>query len=330
MDSVKKPRAEQVTIDHPAFDPQTVLITAPIAELYQTVRHILLVRETGCCFTAPSGAGKTRALILLEHLLRERMPALIVIRHTTWNHQVPSIRAFFKHFLTAVGHPELRGETFDLRHRLVRRLIDLARTSQLPFIVLLIDEANAMRLEDFLFLKDIYNDLDREGIGLVTVMMGQDPDFSDVVANLRDKGKSDLISRFARRRQQFRAYSKVEDVASVFRQYDSAIWPPGSSQTWTQFFMPEAWDAGFRLADQAAPFMEAVKSCSDQSLSKIGFPARQFFAAVREYLAKQQYSDGPGEFPSPDAWGEAVEFALLADAMNDMKSETKRKRKIPQ
>jgi hypothetical protein len=330
MNSVADNRAEQLTIDHPAFDPQTVLITAPIAELYQTVRHILLVRETGCCFTAQSGVGKTRALILLEHLLRERMPELIVIRHSTWNQQVASIRAFFKHFLTAVGHPELRGETFDLRHRLVCRLIDLARVSQLPFVVLLIDEANAMRLEDFLFLKDIYNDLDREGVGLVTVMMGQDPEFSDVIAHLREKGKSDLVSRFARRRRQFRAFSRKEDVAGVFRQYDAAIWPPGGPQTWTQFFMPEAWQAGFRLENETTAFMEAVKACSNQPASKIGFPARQFFTAIRQYLVLQQHRDAPGELPGPEAWEEALEYALLADAMSEMKSETSRVRKIPQ
>lgn len=121
--------ANLLTIDHPAFNRNTVLLTEPIKELYQIVRHILLVRESGCCFTAQSGVGKTRALVLLEHLLRDRMPELVVIRHNSWNQQVSSIRAFFKHFLTAVGHPELRGETFDLRHRLVRRLIDLSSIS---------------------------------------------------------------------------------------------------------------------------------------------------------------------------------------------------------
>lgn len=215
--------SELLTIDHPAFKLNTVLVTEPIKELYQITRHILLVRESSCCFTGQSGVGKTRALILLEHMLHERMPELVVIRHNSWNQQVPSIRAFFKHFLTAVGHPELRGETFDLRHRLVCRLIDLARTYQSPFVVLLIDEANAMKLEDFLFLKDIYNDLDDENVQLVTIMMGQDPDFSDVIAMLREKGRSDLISRFARRRQSFRPFSKIDDVAGIFKQYDTAI-----------------------------------------------------------------------------------------------------------
>jgi hypothetical protein len=316
--------ADRLTIDHPAFNPNTVLVTDPIKELYQTVRHILMVRESGCCFTAQSGVGKTRALILLEHLLRERMPELVVIRHNSWNQQVPSIRAFFKHFLTAVGHPELRGETFDLRHRLVCRLIDLARNYQSPFVVLLIDEANAMRLEDFLFLKDIYNDLDRENVQLVTIMMGQDPDFSDVIARLREKGKSDLISRFARRRQAFRAFSCHDDVTGVFAQYDNTVWPAGSSQTWTQFFMPAAWEAGFRLQNETGAFFEAVKNCSDHYVQTVGFPARQFFTAVRRFLTVQYYHNAPSQLPQQEHWDEAVEFALLSDAMAEMKVEAKR------
>jgi hypothetical protein len=316
--------ADLLTIDHPAFSQNTVLVTRPISELYQIVRHVLLVRESGCCFTAPSGVGKTRALILLEHLLRERMPQLVIVRHSSWNHQVPSIRAFFKHFLTAVGHAELRGETFDLRHRLVRRLIDLARVSQLPFVVLLIDEANAMRIEDFLFLKDIYNDLDRENVQLVTILMGQDPDFSNVINNLRDKGKSDLISRFARRRQAFRAFDSEEDVAAVFKQYDTSVWPAGTSQTWTQYFMPSAWELGFRLENETAAFFEAVKNCLPYSVQTVDFPARQFFTTLRRYLTVRHHLGGLRSLPKDDLWADAVDFALLADAMAEMKGEAKR------
>lgn len=329
MTSFAESRGDQLTIDHPAFSPQTVLLTEPIKAVYQLVRYVLLLRETGCCFTAPSGVGKTRALMMLEHVLRQHMPNLVVIRHTSWNHQVPSIRAFFKHFLTAVDHPELRGETFDLRRRLVLRLIDLARTHQSPFVVLLIDEAGALRLEDFLFFKDIYNDLDHEGIGLITIMIGQDPDFSDVIAHLRESGRTDLVSRFARRREALRSLSTVKDVAGIFRQYDTTIWPLGSEQTWTKFFLPEACACGFTLESQTPHFFEALRACVGQPLPRVGFPARQFFAAVRHFLTMQQHEDLPGRLPPPEAWHEALEFALLADAVNELKNEAKRVRRQP-
>jgi hypothetical protein len=53
-----------------------------------------------------------------------QMPGLCVVRHDAQNAQVPSIRVFFKHFLNSVKHTELRGETYDLRLRLVNWLVD--------------------------------------------------------------------------------------------------------------------------------------------------------------------------------------------------------------
>lgn len=180
-----------------------------------------------------------------------------------------------------------------------------------------------MLLDDFLFLKDIYNDLDDEGIHLVTIMMGQDPEFSDVITMLREQGRSDLVSRFARRRQALRLLSRKEEIKSIFQQIDAAVWPPGSEQTWTQFFVPDAWAGGFRLENETDAFFEAVKACSENSSLSTGFPARQFFGVIRNYLTAGQLSDAFGQAPQL-AWEKAIEFALLTDAMDDAKIEAKR------
>lgn len=314
-------------IDHPAFSLNTVLLTEPISELYQMVRQLVFVRETGCCFTAHSGVGKTRALMMVEHLVRQRMPELLVIRHNTWNQQVASIRAFYKHFLTAIGHPDLRGETFDLRHRLIRRLVDMARANKSPIVLLLIDEANAMRLDDFLFLKDVYNELDKDGIQLITVMMGQEPDFGNVLALLRDRGRLDLISRFARRKMVFRACSTEKDFRGLFRHFDTSIYPLDSGATWVQHFLPKAWNNGFRLADQVAIFLQAVDRCASPTSRAIGIPARQLFTVIRRYLLEQMYRERSGQRPVDTPWDDALTYALLDDALDTINLEEKRWRK---
>lgn len=315
------------TFDHPAFSTNTVLPTEPINELYQMVRQIVFVRETGCCFTAHSGVGKTRALMMVEHLLRQRMPELLIVRHNIWNQQVASIRAFYKHFLTAIGHPELRGETFDLRHRLMRRLVDMARANKSPIVLLLIDEANAMRLDDFLFLKDVYNELDKDGIQLITVMMGQEPDFGEVLALLRERGRLDLISRFARRNLVFRACSTEKDFKGVFRHFDTTVFPAEAGQTWTQYFLPNAWDSGFRLADQVGVFLQAVERCASPSSRAIGIPARQLFTVIRRFLLEQMYRDRSPEPLADNPWDAAVTYAMLDDALAAMGTEEKRRRR---
>jgi len=311
-------------IDHPAFDPNAIITTEPINELYQIVRLLILVRETGCCFTAHSGVGKTRALIKIQQALREQLPEIVVIRHNTWNQQVSSIRAFYKHFLTAVGHPELRGETFDLRHRLICRLIDMARSSRAPIVVLLIDEANAMRLEDFLFLKDVYNELDKEGVQLITVMMGQDPDFAEVLGILRSRKRLDLISRFARRVVPFRTCSTQKDIRFLLSHYDTARHPNESGPTWTQHFLPHAWENGFRLGDQASNFLRALEQCAPPGRRASGLPSRQLFTVVRRFLIEQMFQDAPGRIIDPSAWDSPMSYAMVSDALSILKTEETR------
>ena len=314
-------------IDHPVFRSGTVIPTEPINELYQMVRQLVFVRETGCCFTAHSGVGKTRALMMLEHLVRRRMPEVLVIPHNTWNHQVVSIRAFYKHFLAAIGHPDLRGETFDLRHRLIRRLVDMARANKSPVVLLLIDEANAMRIDDFLFLKDVYNELDKDGIQLITVMMGQEPDFGDVLALLRERGRLDLISRFARRKMIFRAFSKEEDFRGLFRHFDTSIYPMEGGLTWVQHFMPAAWEKGFRLADQVGTFLDAVDRCATPASRSVGIPGRQLFIAIRRYLLEQMFREQSKKAFAELGWDDSLAYAMLDDAIDTINQEEKRERK---
>ena len=47
--------------------------------------------------------------------------------------------------------------------------------------LLLLDEAQSLTVEEFSFLKDVFNDLRRENIQLVTILMGQSPDLHRTV-----------------------------------------------------------------------------------------------------------------------------------------------------
>src|SRR5471032_1231459 len=115
-------RREEMGIHHPLMTKEVLLPTGPINELFLAVRRVVILRETGCCFTGHSGIGKSCALDVVEAMLQLQMPGLLVVKHDTHSQQVPSIRAFFKHFLTTIKHSQLRGETFDLRQRLVNWL----------------------------------------------------------------------------------------------------------------------------------------------------------------------------------------------------------------
>jgi hypothetical protein len=305
----------EMAMHHPLLSGHVILPTPPVDELFKIIKRAVVLRETGCCFSARSGVGKTSALEMVDVMLRQQMPKLPVFRHDTHNQQIPSIRAFFKHFLATVGHSEKKGETYDLRERLVNCLIDDARISGMNMILLFIDEAHAMAVQDFNFLKDVYNDLGKENVQLITILMGQEPDLSKVIERLKNAGRLDLIGRFAMRPLSFRAYNSVQDLAAIFKGIDATSFPEASGISWTSFFFPEAYRCGFRLENEAPRFMAAISESAPGGASYFDFPARQTFLAIRTFVIDNAGSDESKIRLPENAWKEAVDYAKLQEAM---------------
>jgi hypothetical protein len=299
---------------HPLFTGKILLPTEPINELYPIIKRALILRETGCCLGARSGIGKTSALEMIYANLQYEFPTLPIFRHNTHNHQIPSIRAFFKHFLATIRHAEKKGETYDLRERLVNCLIDDARISGMNLVLLLIDEAHAMAVLDFNFLKDIYNDLAKEGVQLVTILMGQEPELSTVIDKLRIEARLDLISRFAMRKLPFRGFNCKDDLRRIHSGIDEAVDSDGIP--WTGFFFPQAFQNGFRLVNETDPFFEAIAAAAPRRTDgTFEFPARQTFLAIRAFFTDNCGDDKHGMQLPANAWSDAVVYAKLKEAM---------------
>ena len=312
---VEPTKRAALLIHHPLLTASEVLITPPIVELYLQIKRTVQLKEPSCCFTAPSGSGKTSALNLIAKMLKNEIPGLPVYLHDTQNQQYPSIRAFFKNFLNTLKHGEMRGETYDLRLRVTNRLVDDAIQSGLNLVVLLMDESQAMSLQDFVFLKDIDNSLDRDGVKLITVMMGQAPDFARVVQSLHDRQRLDLIARFTMRAFTFRCFENQFDIEKVFDSIDTLCFPQNSPVTWTQFFFPHAFASGFRIKNESSRFMSALFAAAPTKADFFSFPARQLFFAIRSFMVDNASSDAPNMQLEKDTWEKAVRYAQVREAM---------------
>jgi hypothetical protein len=293
---------EELLIHHPLMTGQSLLPTAQIASLCTMVYRAVLTRQLGLCFTAKSGMGKTSAMRFLATYLRQKLPRLVVYNHTCRNHKGGSVRGFFKHFLSTVGHPVLKGETADLRDRLGKTIVDAARLSGLRVAVMLIDEAQAMDVDDFAFLKDVANEIEAEGTTLITVLMAQDPDFRYVQKKLEHSSRLDLMSRFTLNPQQFRAFESEKDISGVMKQVDNALYSDSVEITWTEFFLPLAFANGFRLANFAQVFFSSMADMLDKQGLTCQIPARQLFAAIRLFVV------------DPEEWVSAVCTSAIMEA----------------
>jgi hypothetical protein len=301
-------------LEHPLFGKSMILPTEPINEMVGAMRRTIMLREQGCCFTATSGFGKSFGLRMAEMQLRRMFAGVPIYRHIIDNQQVPSIRAFFKHFLLTVGIDDIKGETYDLRIRLVSQLEDVGRKSPMRMIVLLVDEAQEMALQDFKFLKDIGNHLETVDVQLVVIMIGQDPDFENTINKLKHHHRLDLVSRFTLRRLRFRGLQTREDFSKLLGLIDEQVFPPGSNCTWPEYFAPHAWKNGFRMQEQLNDLLIALEDVLPGGLAEAGVPARQLFLAVRRFLLDYAELDRQQQQASPDLWKRCVDYALIEDA----------------
>jgi len=300
---------------HPLFARNVAIPTPPILDMYALIKRMIVLREPAVTFEGPSGAGKSYGTTVLEAMIKADFPRVCVVVHHAHNQQYASIRAFFKHFLSTVGHKEQRGETFDLRERLVRILVDDARAAGMNLIVLMVDEANAMGMEDFLFLKDVSNDLSMEGVQLITFLLGQSPDLGMVLDNLALEGRLDLLARFGLRRIPIRQCSTAADLRQIFAAIDENEYPARTGITWTAFFVPEAFKAGFRLVQQAENCERALHQIlNSPGVKQASFPTRQLFAAIRIFLLNLASTDCQDFTIAPDAWRDAIQEAMIKDA----------------
>lgn len=305
---------QNLTLTHPLFKESTVLVTEPIRAMLNVAEFSVRVRSRAC-FGAGSGAGKSHTLMAIKRYLNRELPQVAVFQTNMLTQQAPSIRGFFQHMLTSGRHPEIQGETYVLRNRLSNLLANEARKHGGNIIVTLIDEAQVMNIQDYRFLKDTGNILSKLDVSMVTILCGQEPDFENKRRQLCTIETADLYSRYVSGPVPFVGYSAEGDIESILRQIDEKEYPPNSGWTWTRFFMPQAWDAGFRLANETKVLYSLLLSGAGGLKTPFIFPARELYKAIRTFLVLAGMSDKQEKEHILKYWQEAIQHAGLETAM---------------
>lgn len=306
---------------HPVFSttPDGCLWTSPVIALYKLIKRRMLLRHSGF-LQAPTGSGKTGALYLVMRQLLLDYPGLIIFAYLCQIHQSPSIRSFYKEFLSSLNHPELKGETWDLRHRVRRTLEEAGILSIYNFIVLWIDEAQAMSDLDFGFVRDLQTNLERKNIGLFILLSGEGPFLGTKLEVLaRSQSGQAAADRFGNLLIPFGRYDDAA-VASLFSAIDDAIWPASTSVTWPAFFFPRACADGFKLADQSNEFCNAMRRALGLSRDT-PFQIRLTRYALSRYFLDNQKFDAPSLILPTTAWDRAI-----GDALGEVSSTDGRRR----
>lgn len=306
------PLRDKLYLSHPVVIDRVILPTRPTKMACEIALQVVTHRDNGTMFVGNFRSGKTTTQIAIENDLVHRLPSVVVFRliaklhdkHTETNFYVDLIGDLRLGISTNGKNPE--------RRRLVVNLFkSQTEAKEGNCVVLLVDEAQCWGEREFTLLRDIGNDLRKMGISLVTIIFG-DLNLIAFRDAMLKSGRHDLFGRFLMTLYEFPGISSLSELKEFLSGYDDpniAEYPANSGISYSEFFAPADYRAGWRLADEADLAWAALTSVATRSMRSTKNIGMAWISnAVRNYLfAGLVDPDQQVALSKAEMWLEAVE-----------------------
>lgn len=297
--------------DHPVTTREYRIPTPAIEAFYLLIERTLRFRSPGAIVFGRARFGKSRAIeFLAQSLVQGKNPAP-VLRVSCQRKKTPSELAFFANLLSAASHKASSGGTTTaMRHRLNNRLREIADRSNANRIILFADDAQRLFEIEYEWLQEVHDELRRHGIALVTFLVGT-PLLRGQKSLFQSQGLDQLVARFMVDELPFRGLLSAQDCATCLQSYDVSVEPVRSGWTYTQFFLPLAFDAGLRLAKHGNlvwdAFVDAHRGARLAGDTEV--PMEYFTRAVEYVLIESVANDSRSLALDSATWERAVAYS---------------------
>ncbi len=180
---------------HPLMTGNYRIATPAIEEFYELVARCLRYRVMGALIYGPSRIGKTRAIEYVRLLIARNYPRMTSY-HAQCEHKPRHAEGpFFANLLEAVGDPDPNaGSNTSKRMRLALRIREAAARAGSGVVLLFCDEAQRYDDNEYEWLRDVHDTLDRQQIKLFTFLVGQQELLAQKTA-LQVAGKTQIVAR---------------------------------------------------------------------------------------------------------------------------------------
>lgn len=258
MIDVPRPTIERG--QHPLLTGNYTLQTPPIDRFAGFIGHLLEFNLPGGYAWGNSRIGKSRAVRYVSGTLPEyvRGPITTFNVHCNKDHVVTE-RKFYEMLLFGARAGAIRsGTALDLRKRLVQHLIAETQKRNNPRVVMFVDEAVLLVMVQYSWLLTLHNDLDRNDIRLVTILVG-----SEALKWRRDQfmaqREHQLVGRFMVKGHAVTGIQSLEECRTVLAAFDDqARFPAGTTWSFTRYFATAAFEDGWRMASLAELVWDAL------------------------------------------------------------------------
>jgi AAA domain len=227
---------------HPVLKGQYLIDTLEINRVKDKILDWAAQRLPGAIIYGDTRLGKTRSIEYLEKLFEhEHQGQFQVFRYNCqmFNNK-PNEDSFFKFFLKDVGHKLYdEGKPSVKRDRLFKYLITKGKTSEEHHILLFFDDAHRLNEIEYNWLMDIFNELDRYGITLTTILVGQ-LELHYKRNSFIESDMRQIVGRFMAQKHIFEGINDISDLEYLLAGFDySTEYPQNSNWSYTRYFFPK-------------------------------------------------------------------------------------------
>jgi hypothetical protein len=191
--------------------------------------------------------------------------------------------------------------------RLTAKIREAAARAGSGVVLLFCDEAQRLNENEYEWLRDVHEALDRQQIKLFTFLVGQQELLAQKTG-LQIANKTQIVARLMVEEMAFYGVRNADDVATCLLGYDETTYPQGNSWTFTRFYVPQAFDAGYRLANDAYVLWRAFEEAHNKAClpGRLEIPMESFVRAVEIVLKERELRDDAHYCPDPTMWTHAV------------------------
>lgn len=235
--------------------------TKSILDLQNKVEEWISMNDCGAIVYGESRAGKTRAIRYISLHLKEKYGAQLPIYNMTATDHIPTQKTFYASLLSSIGHEEPhKGTAVQMRQRLINRIIVNALDTKYRRAVLFIDEAYLLSDKEYIWLIDIYNELNLNDI-LFTVFLFGTKELKQQKTGYIASGKKQIVLRFMVNEFEFKGITNQREAAICMTSIDKPFRLPNYKDEiiLSQFFFPQAYFDGIKLYNYANDLWEAFE-----------------------------------------------------------------------
>lgn len=234
--------------EHPIVIRDYTVLTPMIRATYDLVRQRVWARRTGVFLYAKPRMGKTRCARAVERILSQEFEKAYFLHYSADQRRTHSDTGLLFDLLESDGLKLTKRSTYKemLSRLLVHIQTQVASLSGNQF-VLMIDEMQMLSEPDLRVLLVLHNRLESAGVSMTTLGFAQ-PEILHLRSALITTKAYNLIARFLSEPIPFDGCGKRDDLETILGAYDGEKrFPENSDWTYTRFFLPQAFESGFRL-----------------------------------------------------------------------------------